>query len=129
MSPTRHVAAKNGRKLYFIYNKDKEKMPMRIRKGFSGCYLSWGKALLEENYKGLWKDALALSISYNPFNIGAWYHYIIGFFPSFVRPGLIELYKALGILRRKLQSTASKLKVRLRTSLDERVTSETSKDD
>jgi len=48
-----------------------------------------------ENYKGLWKDALALSIRYYPFNIWAWCYYIIGFSPYSVRPGLIKLYRTL----------------------------------
>ncbi len=86
-----------------IATKDKEdnphpqelRMPMQIRKRFSDYYLRWGLAFLAENYNGLWKDALALSIRYYPFNTWAWYHYIIGFFPSFMRPALIRLYTAL----------------------------------
>ena len=71
------------------------KMPMRIRKRFSDYYLDWGMAFLLENYKGLWKDALAFSILYNPFNIRAWGYYIVGFSPPFMRPGLIKLYRTL----------------------------------
>jgi len=71
------------------------KMPMRMRKRFSDYYLDWGMAFLLENYKGLWKDALAFSISYNPFNIRAWGYYIVGFSPPFMRPGLIKLYRTL----------------------------------
>jgi len=71
------------------------KMPMQIRKRFSDYYLDWGVAFLLENYKGLWKDALAFSISYNPFNIRAWGYYIVGFSPPFMRPGLIKLYRTL----------------------------------
>jgi len=70
-------------------------MPRHIRKRFSDYYLWWGLAFLAKNYKGLWKDALALSIRYYPFNTWAWSHYIIGFFPSFMRPALIRLYTSL----------------------------------
>jgi spore maturation protein CgeB len=73
----------------------KMKMPMRIRKRFSDYYLKWGIAFSMENHKGLWKDALALSILYYPFNIRAWYHYILGFLPYSVRLSLIRLYRRL----------------------------------
>ncbi len=73
----------------------KLKMPMRIRASPGNYHFEWGRTLLEENYKGLWKDELALSISYYPFSIGAWYYYIISLFPSFTRSALIKLYKAV----------------------------------
>ena len=71
------------------------RMPRQIRNNFSDYYLDWGMAFSVENYKGLWKDALALAMSYNPFNTRAWYHYIIGFFPYSMRLVLIRLYRAL----------------------------------
>jgi len=71
------------------------KMPMWIRRRFSKFYLYWAVALSLENYKGLWKDDLALSISYNPFNIWARLYYIIGFSPLFMRRALFRLYRAL----------------------------------
>ena len=69
------------------------KMPRWIRKIPSRYYFQWGRAFLETNYKGLWKDALALSLVYNPFNIGARYYSIISLFPPFMRPPLFKLYK------------------------------------
>lgn len=97
-----------------IAAKDKEgptrpqelKMPRRVRKIVSNYYFLWGGSFLEENYKGLWKDALALSLSYNPFNIGARYYYIVGFFPPFTRPTLFLLYRAMKKVRRGLFSWA-----------------------
>ena len=73
----------------------KVKMPMQIRMRFSGYYLIWGMAFLLQNDKGLWKDALALSISYNPFSILARGGYIIGFLPLFMRSALINLFVKL----------------------------------
>ena len=74
------------------------KMPIPMRKRFSDRYADWGIAFLIENHKGLWKDALALSISYNPFNIRARFFYIIGFSPSFVRSPLFGLYRLYRVL-------------------------------
>jgi hypothetical protein len=71
------------------------RLPLRIRKHHSIYHFLWGRTLLEENYKGLWKDALVMSVSYNPFNMRAWYYYIVGFSPSFMRSVLIKLYKAV----------------------------------
>jgi len=69
------------------------KMPRWMRKSPSQYYFRWGRAFLESNCEGLWKDALALSLSYNPFNIGARYYYIVGLFPSFARSPFFKLYK------------------------------------
>ncbi|MFC1965999.1 glycosyltransferase [Chloroflexota bacterium] len=71
------------------------RMPMRLRRHHSIYHFQWGRTLLEENYKGLWKDALALSISYNPFNIRAWYYYIASFLPSPLRFALFRVYAAI----------------------------------
>jgi hypothetical protein len=71
------------------------RMPRQIRKIFSNYYLGWGIAFSAENYKGLWRDAFALSISYCPFNVWAWLYHVTGFFPSFVRSALIRLYRAI----------------------------------
>ncbi|MCK4734136.1 MAG: glycosyltransferase [Methanophagales archaeon] len=87
-----------------IINPKLSKMPRRIRKLHSNYHCSWGKALLQENYKKLWKDELALAISYNPFNIEAWCLYIIGRFPPSARPGLITLYDAIGTIKMSLLS-------------------------
>lgn len=73
----------------------KSKMPREIRKRFSDYYYNWGAALSEENYKGLWQDALALSIRYYPFDMRAWYHFIISFLPYSVRTTIIRLCRAL----------------------------------
>lgn len=66
------------------------RMPRQIRKRFSDYYLHWAVAFSLENYRGLWKDAFALSISYNPFNIWAWGYSIASPFPSFMRSALIR---------------------------------------
>ena len=82
------------------------KMPIWVRNSPSQYYFQWGRAFLEEDYEGLWKDTLALSLSYNPFNIAAWYYYVVGFSPSFMRPLLFKLYlpfRALGKLYMKLR--------------------------
>jgi len=71
------------------------KIPRHIRKRLSNYYLSLGNAFSQENYKSLWRDAFALSISYNPLNIRAWGYYIIGFFPYFIRSASIKLYRFL----------------------------------
>jgi len=60
-------------------------MPNDIRKKVSDFYLNYGEAFLTENDNGLWKDALALSIRYYPFNKFSWYLYIGGFLPYPIR--------------------------------------------
>lgn len=73
---------------------EKLKMPIRIRSIRSRYHFQWTRALLEENYKeDLWKDALALSLSYNPLIwFGPGYYYVVSFLPSFMRSFLLELY-------------------------------------
>lgn len=87
-------------------NPQKLKMPMLTRLVLPSQYhLQWGRALLEENYKeDLWKDALALSLSYSPFNIGAWYYYVASFLPSSMRPAFFKLYSVMEKLLRALLS-------------------------
>ncbi len=84
----------------------KLKMPMLTRLLLPSQYhFQWGRALLEENYKAaLWEDALALSLSYSPLHIGAWYYRVVSFLPSFMRPPLFGLYSAMEKLRRALSS-------------------------
>jgi len=83
------------------------KMPRWVRGRHSIYFFQWGRALLEENYKGLWKDALALSISYDPFNMRAWYYYIASFFPSPTHFALFRLYAAMEKLYKMLLSWLS----------------------
>jgi len=71
------------------------KMPRRVRENFSDHYFGWGLAFAMVGEKKISKDALSLSLSYNPFNIMAWYCYLITFSPSFIRPILFRLYKIL----------------------------------
>lgn len=78
------------------------RMPGRVRKRVSNDYLKWGRAFLLENYRGLWKDALALSTAYYPSHIRAWFWRIIGSLPSFGRLSLIKPYIAAAKLRRKI---------------------------
>jgi len=71
----------------------KLEMPIWVSVIPSLYHFRWARALLEENDKqGLWKDALALSLSYNPLNIGAWYYRLVSFLPSFLRPTFFGLY-------------------------------------
>lgn len=71
------------------------KMPRWVRKRFSAYYLNWLKAFSLENYKDLSKDAFALSISYNPFNIWAWCYYLASFLPYPVRLGAYKFGRLL----------------------------------
>jgi spore maturation protein CgeB len=73
-----------------------------MKEKLSDYYLNWGRALSLENYKGLWKDTLALSISYNPLNIRAWNHYIIGFLPYPIRIAIMKLGVAIAYWASKL---------------------------
>lgn len=74
-----------------IINPKLSEMPKYVRKLHSNYHCIWGEALLQENYKKLWNDELALSLSYNPFNIEALCLYIIGYFPHSARSWLISL--------------------------------------
>ncbi len=79
------------------------KMPIWVRMIPSQYHFQWGRTLTEEDYqRGLWKDALALSLSYNPLNIWAWYYYVVSFFPAFLRPALFRLYSGTERLARAL---------------------------
>ena len=80
---------------HYLYPQ-KLNMPLRMRRIPSQYHLEGGRALLEENYNGLWKDELKLAISCYPFNVGAGYYYIVGLFPSFMRPALFKLYSLIG---------------------------------
>ena len=81
----------------------KLEMPIWVRMILSQYHFQWGRALLEENYKAdLWKDALALSLSYSPLHIGAWYYRLVSFLPSSMRPAFFKLYNAMEKLRRAL---------------------------
>lgn len=88
----RDVAARGGKR---SSPPQKLEIPTQVRRSTSNYHFEWGRALLEENYRGLWKDELTLSISYYPFSIGARYYYITGFFPLFIRSVLVKLYKAM----------------------------------
>lgn len=76
----------------------KLKIPMHIRNIRSRYHFQWARALLEENYsKDLWKDALALSLSYNPDSVrlGALYYCAVSFLPPFMRPVSLGVYRVL----------------------------------
>ena len=68
------------------------KMPIWVRNSPSQYYFQWGRAFLEKGYEGLWKDTLELSLQYNPLNISAFYYYMTGHSPSFMRQILFKLY-------------------------------------
>jgi len=85
------------------YRPPKLKMPFLARMIPSQYHFQWARTLMEESYQGgLWKDSLALSLSYNPFNIWAWYYRVVSFLPSFIRPALFRLYSATEKLPRAL---------------------------
>ncbi|MDP2729877.1 MAG: glycosyltransferase [Dehalococcoidales bacterium] len=69
-------------------------MPRPVRKKFSDYYLSWGAAFSKENYKGLGKEALALSLRYYPFNARSWYYYLVSFLPYLIRRVILGLCRA-----------------------------------
>ncbi len=46
-------------------------------------------ASTDSTHENLWKDALALSVSYNPFNIWLLYHYVMSLLPYRIRMPLI----------------------------------------
>ncbi len=85
------------------------KTPNWVRKKFSDYYFNWGRAFSLENYNNLGKDALALSLSYNPLNIQARFFYITGFFPSFIRSPLFELYKTCLVAQKPYMRLRSRL--------------------
>jgi spore maturation protein CgeB len=81
----------------------KLKMPIWVRMIPSQYHFRWARVLLEKNYKeGLWKDTLALSLSYNPFNVCAWYYRVVGLLPSFMHPALFGLYNGMAKSTRAL---------------------------
>jgi spore maturation protein CgeB len=70
-------------------------MPVSVRKRVSEFYRMWGGAFLVTNHKGLWKDALSLSLSYNPSNLRARLAYAIGSLPLLMRFVPIQFYIAV----------------------------------
>ena len=86
-------------------------LPQDIKKMRASFHSSMAYALYSERENStLWKDELALSRSYNPFNTKAWCLYIISHFPSSARPGLVKLYNAVGTIKK---SMLSKMRVML----------------
>ncbi|MFC1948654.1 glycosyltransferase [Chloroflexota bacterium] len=96
-----HIMSRVFREIEEDINEDRKsntkelRMPMQIRRRVSHYYFNWGQAFSVENYESLWKDALSLSIRYYPFNIKAWYFYLIGISPHSMRPALFRLYDAM----------------------------------
>ncbi len=69
--------------------------PMVIRMLSSEYHFEWARALIEENYpRYLWRDELGLSLSLNPFNIGARCYQAICLLPASLRPAPLQLYSA-----------------------------------
>jgi spore maturation protein CgeB len=85
------------------------KMPLWIRHAPSRYYFQWGRAFLEEGYNSLWKDALSLSLAYNPFNIAARYYYIAGISPSLIRLFLFKLYRPYNALEKLISGFCFRL--------------------
>jgi len=67
-------------------------MPMPIRRRASSFYRMWGEAFLVENYKGLWKDSLSLSLVYNSSSLRARFSNAVGSLPLSIRFVLIQFY-------------------------------------
>jgi len=91
------------------YNPIIFKMPIWVRSIYSRYNLDWGRASMEDNFEsGFWKDDLALSLRYNPFNIWAWYYTAASGFPAPVRNFLFKLHERVQELQiavlRRLQS-------------------------
>lgn len=83
----------------------KLKMSIWARMILSLYHFRWARSLLEEcDKQSLGEEGLALSLSYNPFNISAWYYHVVSFLPSFMRPSLFELYNPVEKLSRALLS-------------------------
>jgi spore maturation protein CgeB len=103
-----HIMLKVFRKIEKYSTNDKKSklqkliMPMSIRKRVSKFYRMWGEAFLLENYKGLWKDSLSLSLVYNPLDIRVQFSYTVGFLPVPLRCILIQPYVTAIKLRKKL---------------------------
>ncbi len=83
-------------------------MTEQIRQLPSDYHYHWAKALLAENHVDLWKDELALSLTYNPSNLKARCLSIIAHFPSFMHSRLFHLCstleKGIRILRSRLRT-------------------------
>ena len=77
----------------------KQRMSLWTRRHPSRYHFQWARTLLEENYKEIpWRDELKLSLSYSPFNMRAWYYYIVGLLPFSLRPLLWGIYGTASIL-------------------------------
>lgn len=88
--------AEKGKENGLCPSPQKLKMPLWAHMIPSQYHFEWARALLEENDKqGLWKDAIELSLSNNPFNISAWYYYVVSFMPFFMHPTLFRLYAVM----------------------------------
>jgi len=91
------------------FNPKKFKMPIWIRSIYSRYNLDWARASMEDNFEsGFWKDDLALSLRYNPFNIWAWYCTVASILSPSVRLSMFRFYESaqrfhIAVLRR-LQS-------------------------
>jgi hypothetical protein len=77
-------------------------LPKQTLKNMSDYHLEWGMAFLAENHKGLWKDSLALSRQYDPFNIQAGFHVVVSLLPAGIRPLLIAAWNFPGRFFRKV---------------------------
>ncbi len=81
-------------------------LPKQVKKKFSNYYLHWAIALSLESYEDLWKDALQVSLSYNPRNPIALFYGVSRVLPAFVRKGL---FKPLAVLSIKIYREKRKI--------------------
>jgi len=88
----------------------KQKTPIRIRKLASVYHCWWARTLMEEDYdRFLWKDELALSLSYCPFTISAWCFRVISFMPASLVPVFLKLFQATEKPRVAMRTWLTKL--------------------
>lgn len=82
----------------------KLKIPLRARMIASQYHFEWARALSEQpDKKGLWKDSIELSLSYNPWNISARYYSILNSLPVLMQPPLFRLYRIADRLMKALR--------------------------
>jgi spore maturation protein CgeB len=70
---------------------DEPVLPAKVRKRMGRYYKTIALAFFWLNYRGLWKDAFGLSLHYDPYNISARVHNIIGMLPSWPRARIITM--------------------------------------
>jgi spore maturation protein CgeB len=67
------------------------KLSIHARRVLATYHLVWGRAQIEENDpRGLWKDDLALTLSYIPWHVLAWFYAILASLPWSIRSSVFS---------------------------------------